>query len=91
MEPSISWMFRTIAFTAVSLFLAFCGIGISHKLGIPTPGTFVVFYSISRGHYYFSGAEALAIQIAIDWVFWFALIWAGYRLLRRLWEESDES
>jgi hypothetical protein len=90
MEPSISWMFRTIAFTAVSFFLAACGIGISNKLGIPTPGIFVAAH-VSRGLNQFSVGQALATLIAVDWVFWFAVIWAGYRLTRWLWQESDKS
>jgi hypothetical protein len=64
---------------ALSVPLAFFGLAISIKLGIRTPGVFVVGH-LSPEDLHDSILGRLALQMGIDWLFWFALICTLYWL-----------
>jgi NADH:ubiquinone oxidoreductase subunit 3 (subunit A) len=40
-------------------------------------------FPVSRGHYFSSPAIGIVVQVAVDWVFWFALMCIVYWLIRR--------
>jgi hypothetical protein len=63
---------------AAAFLLAFVGIFASFSVGIPTPGFLAVGIPVSRGHYFSSILSALALQFAVDWLFWFALMGTVY-------------
>ena len=60
---------------AVSLFLGWAGIAITGKVGFPTPGVFIVALWAPHSEVISLGG-AIVLQIAIDFVFWFAVIFA---------------
>ena len=66
----------------VSFLLAVAGFGIN-GLGFPTPGGLLVGSLTSRAEHR-SIAEMMALEFAIDFMFWFALMCALYWLFRRL-------
>ena len=68
---------------ALSIPFAFCGLEIAIKLGIRTPGVFVVGH-LSLEDLHDSILGSLALQMGIDWLFWFALICTLYWLYGRL-------
>ena len=77
MDKSVLQAILAIAAFAVSLVLATVGFG----LGIPTPGMWVATFLASRANYT-SMAAAVALPLAIDFVFWLSLICLLYWLFR---------
>ena len=72
------------AAAAVSFMLAaFGGFALGQKLGILTPGFLVWKLLVPTGKVASIGG-GIALQIAVDFVFWFALMCALYWLFRRL-------
>jgi len=70
------------ALAAVSFFLALVGIASAYSFGIPTPG-FLAVSIIPRDHGYSTLFTALALQAAVDWLFWFAFLYLVDRLIAR--------
>jgi hypothetical protein len=66
---------------AVSLFLAIGGPSIEDNLGIRTPGTIaseVLIPPRPVPHAFEAVGDGLRMQMFVDWVFWFALMWLIY-------------
>jgi hypothetical protein len=81
MDPAVRQGVLAIVAGVLSALLAFFGLALSIMLNIRTPGVFVVGH-ISPETLHDSIVEALALQMSIDWLFWFALICTIYRLFR---------
>jgi hypothetical protein len=70
-----------VAGLAVSLFLAIGGSSIEDNLGIRTPGTIaseVLVRPRPFPHSFGAVGEGLRMQMFVDWVFWFLLMWLIY-------------
>ncbi len=71
----------------ISALLAIDGYAIWSSYGISTPGILIARALVPRRAYpeqFQSFAQDLRIQMAVDWVFWFLLMWAVYLLLTRV-------
>lgn len=72
LDRSISKGIVLLAVSAVSFVL---GMGISGKVGIPTLGVLLMAWLAPHSNAISLGG-AIALQVAIDFVFWFAVIFA---------------
>jgi hypothetical protein len=71
------------ALAVVSFLLAIVGLLATYGFGIPTPGAWVAWLPVSRGDGYSSLLAAPALQVAVDWLFCFALMCTVYFLRTR--------
>ena len=71
------------AFVAVSFLLALVSLLVALGFGFPIPGSLAVWIPISQGHYFSSIPAALTLEVAVDWLFWFALMCTVYFLAAR--------
>jgi hypothetical protein len=72
---------------AVSLFLAIGGASIEYNLGIRTPGTIaseVLVPPRAFPHALGAVGDGLRVQMFVDWVFWFAVLYLVYFVIRKL-------
>ena len=70
-----------VAGLAVSLFLAIGGSSVEDNLGIRTPGTLASAVLVPPRpfpHAFGAVGDGLRMQVFVDWVFWFALMWLVY-------------
>ena len=72
------------ALAVVSFLLAFADLFVGFGLRVPTPGFLAVEILVSRGHYFSSILGAFALYVAIDWIFWFAVMCGIYFLVAKL-------
>jgi hypothetical protein len=76
-----------VAALALSLFLAIGGSSIEDNLGIRTPGTIASKVLVSPKpfpHAFGALGDGLRMQMFVDWVFWFALMWLVYFAVTKL-------
>ncbi len=75
-----------VAGLAVSLFLAIGGASIEYNLGIRTPGTIaseVLVPPRPFPHAFEAVGDGLRTQMFVDWIFWFAVMYLIYFLVKR--------
>jgi len=79
---------------AASLGLAFFGYSFYAGSGIRTPGILLaeaIFPARhSAGEFAAGLGQTLRLQMFVDWVFWFAVMWLLYLLFARLGRKSGE-
>ncbi len=78
----------------ISLFLAIFGFAWASKLGVPTPGIFVVVMLQQHvGMFQNLGAIgwALVLQMAVDFVFWLSVFLASYGIVSRRKQKDSGS
>lgn len=79
---------------AVSAILAFGGYEFWANYGIVTPGILIARALVPARSYpqqIGSFAEDLRIQILVDFVFWFLVMWAASVLFGKLWHRSAKA
>jgi membrane protein implicated in regulation of membrane protease activity len=69
----------------VAFMLAFAGLPLALKLRIITPGVWVSEVLYAPG----SISAPMDVQLGVDFVFWFALMYALYWLVSRLWRKRE--
>lgn len=69
----------------IALMLAFAGEALHLKLGVMTPGVWVADFLYPPG----SISASIDVQLGVDFVFWFALMYALYWLVSRLWRKRE--
>lgn len=77
-----------VAGFAISLALALLGWGLELKFGITTLGAYVAGELFPYGKHN-SIFGYIVLRLAVDWIFWFALMCGLYWLFRRLWQPSS--
>ena len=82
MDRAVARGVFAIAAAILSLILAMVGFWLSFLLHIPTPAELVF-----RSRYFSSPATGLFVIVAVDWVFWLALMWVLYWLFSR-WKQK---
>jgi hypothetical protein len=71
---------------ALSLFLAVGGSSIEDNLRIRTPGmlaSHLLIHPTSIEQRFEAVGEALTMQMSVDWVFWFGVMYLGYFVVTR--------
>ena len=79
---------------ALSAGLAFGGYEFWANYGIVTPGILIARALVPARSYpqqIGSFAEDLRIQILVDWIFWFLLMWAVTAVLSKLWRRAAKA
>jgi hypothetical protein len=81
-----------VAAAGVSFFLALAGTVFEQSFGISTPGTLAARAWVpinNRSPHEFEGIGEIArTQILVDWLFWFAVLYAAYKIYMRIGRKS---
>lgn len=79
---------------AVSLFLAIGGSSIEVNLGIRTPGTIaseILIRPRPFPHEFAAVGDGLRMQMLVDWIFWFAVMYLIFFLAKRVLRSLTKS